>query len=236
MSFYISIFNKKLSNKYWLKLVLVSSIVLSLLIFGINFFVDPYNVTNYNVLNIKHKFARDDRIEKVNFFKTLPKFDNILLGSSRVYSMNPLTVSSILGGTTYNFGVGGGSVEDQLGTLLYLKREKKLPKNLIIGVDFYTFNPKVPPNKYFLKNKELNFLTYDNYKSSYIEMFFSIDALRASLKTLKHHIKKTSLQPRFDKNGWTGGYEDYSKRNLEKDMQEVNIEIEENKKLYYTNF
>jgi hypothetical protein len=189
MNFYTLISKSSTSKKVWVKLLIISTIVVATFIFLLNYIVDPYNITNYNLLNIKSKFARDDRIEKVTFFKTLDKFDNIILGSSRVYSMNPDIVSNHLGGTTYNFAVGGASVEDNLGVLLYLQREKKLPKNIILGADFYTFNPNVPPNKYFLKNKELNFLVYENFQSDSISKFFSIDACRASFTTLKNHIK-----------------------------------------------
>ena len=159
MSFYTSIFNPKNPKKWILKSIL-SAFVIIVFIFGFNYIIDPYNMTKYNLLNIKYKFARDDRTEKINFFKTLDKFDNILIGSSRVYSINPQKVSELIGGTTYNFGVGTATVEDHLGILLYLQKTDKLPKNLIIGVDFYTFNPDTPPNSYFLTNEELNFLSY----------------------------------------------------------------------------
>lgn len=237
MSFYISI-SKFSYPKIWTKIVIALTLILSILIFFLNYIVDPYNVTNYNVLNIKNKFSRDDRIEKVEFFKTLPKQDNIILGSSRVYSMNPDIVTDKFGNSTYNFAVGGASVEDNLGIILYLEREKKLPKRFIIGADFYTFNPNVPPNKYFLKNKELNFLVFDNLKENEFSKFFSIDALRASLTTLKHHIKNSNLKTHFKENGWLNndGYEDYSKLDLKKAALETKHEIEKNIEQYFTNF
>ena len=172
MNFYTSIFNPK----KWIILFFILSAFLASLIFSVNFIVDPYNITKYNLLHIKYKFARDDRTEKTNYFTSLPRFDNIMIGSSRVYSMNPTTVSNILGGTTYNFGVGTATVEDHLGILLYLQKQHKLPKNLILGIDFYTFNPDTPPNQYFLANKELNFLSFNNYHEDYLAKFFSIDA------------------------------------------------------------
>ena len=198
--------------------------------------IDPYNLTKYNLLHIKYKFARDDRTDKVNFFKSIKKVDNILIGSSRVYSINPATVSKILGGTTYNFGVGTATVEDHLGIIKYLIKENKIPKNIIIGVDFYTFNPNIPPNSYFLRNKELNFLSYDDNSENYIGKFFSFDAFRASVKTLKVHLLNLKDKPRFDKNGWAGGYEDYSKRDEKKDLINVKKEIFEIYKRLYLNY
>ena len=186
-------------------------------------------------LSIKHKFTRDNRVEKLNYFKTLSTFSNIIIGSSRVLAMNPSIVTDKLGGNTYNFGLAGASVEDQLGVLLYLQRENKLPKNIILGVDYYTFNPKVAPNKYFLKNKELNFLTYNSYSNDYINIFFSFDALRASMKTIKHHVLRKEVKSVFDNNGWAGAYEDYAQRNEKTDMTKVDKEIKDNLKIYYTN-
>jgi hypothetical protein len=135
-----------------------------------------------------------------------------------------------LGGATYNFGVGTATVEDHLGIIKYLVKEKKTPKNIIIGVDFYTFNPQIPPNSYFLKNKELNFLSYSNYNEDYISKLFSFDSFRASVKTLKVHLKKNNNRSKFDKNGWVGNYEDYTKRDAKLDLIEAKKELIENKK------
>lgn len=216
----------------------------SVLIFSVNFIVDPYNITQYNVLDIKYKFARDDRTEKVNFYKSLKGHDNIIIGSSRVYSMNPAVASELLGGRTYNFGVGTATVEDHLGIIKYLIKNNKIPKNIIIGVDFYTFNKDVPPNGYFLKNKELNFLSFDNYEENYLGKFFSIEALRASVKTLKRHYGKLDKLPRFDENGWGGyrsGYSSYKEVAYDKERHEKHIlrvkkEIEDTKTRYYSDY
>lgn len=235
MNFYTSISKSTMDRKKWLFLMLILTFVTSLLIFTINYIVDPYNITKYNLLNIKYKFARDDRTEKVNFFTTLNKFDNIVLGSSRVYTINPKRISKKLGGTTYNFGVGTARVEDHLGILLYLKRENKLPKNLIIGVDFYTFNPDIPLNTYFLKNQNLNFLSYESHEDEYFSKFFSIDSLRASIKTLKKHFNGKNQRSRFDQNGWAGVYEDYSKRDAQEDFIKVKKEIQKDIELFYSN-
>lgn len=235
MNFYTLISKNSYRPSRWIKLLLIGVFFVSTFIISVNFVVDPYNITKYNLLNIQFKFARDDRTEKVNYFTTLPAFDNIMIGSSRVYSINPAKASEYLGGTTYNFGVGTATVEDHLGILLYLQRENKLPKNIILGVDFYTFNPDTPPNKYFLKNTTLNFLSYENDQESYIEKLFSIDAFRASIKTLTNHIKNKNMRSRFDSNGWAGAYEDYSKRDLEADLVVAKKEIQKELPLLYSN-
>ena len=230
MIFYISIFKPNESIKKWVYSTLTLTILLSSFIFSFNYIIDPYNITKYNLLNIKYKFARDDRTEKINYFKNLKKFDTIMLGSSRVYTIDPRYIDKKIGTSTYNFGLGTATVEDLLGVLLFLKRENKLPENLFIGVDFYTFNPDLPYNSYFLRNKELNFLSYHNYNENSFAKLFSIDAFRASIKTLKNHLFNKNKHSRFDALGWAGYYEDYSKRNLKEEItfikQESDKEIE----------
>jgi len=44
-------------------------------------------------------------------------------------------------------------IEDILGITKYLERTNKLPKNLIVGVDFYILNKDISANIYFLTNK-----------------------------------------------------------------------------------
>ena len=236
MNFYTLIFNRSdMQAKEWIKKVFLLTAFFATVIITTNLIVDPYNMTHYNILHLKYKFARDDRTEKVNYFKTLPRFDNILIGSSRVYSINPRTVSKILGGTTYNFGVGTATIEDHLGIVKYLIRQNKIPKNIIIGVDFYTFNPDIPPNGYFLRNKELNFLSFANYDENIFAKFFSFDAFRASIKTIKHNLKNDT-KPRFDALGWGGSYQDYSKRDIKIINNEAKKEIEDIKRRFYSDF
>ena len=190
-----------MTYKRWTLYYFIIPFVTITAIFTFNFVIDPYSMTNYNLLEIPNKFARDDRVEKVAKLKSSPAFDNIVLGSSRVYSSNPLMVSKYLGGSTYNAGVGTARVEDDLGFILLLQRLDKLPKNIIIGLDFYSFNEELETNKYFLKNEDLNFLNKKIAKKNYIANFLSIDALRASYKTLSNFIKHPDAKPRFDKNG-----------------------------------
>lgn len=235
MSFYTIIFKSSYSTKVWIKSLLFFVFITSVFIISFNFIIDPYNVSKYNLLNIKYKFAADDRADKVTYIKNLDKFDNMLLGSSRVYTINPRVVSDIIGGTTYNFGVGRASVEDHLGIIKFLEREGKLPKNIIIGVDFYTFNKQTPPDKYFLKNKELNFLSYSNYSEDYLSKLYSIDSFRASIKTLKNHMTKKS-KSRFDNLGWASSYEDYNLKNIEKEKLKTLKEIDDDINFKYDNF
>lgn len=201
MNSYISTSKKALSS--WLKYFFILPTIYITTIFSFNFIIDPYGLTEYNILNIKYKLTRNDRIDKIEGSKRFDHFDTILLGSSRAYSINAKSVQKYLKGTSnYNFAIGGSQPEDHLGVLLYLQKENKLPKNIILGVDFNSFNPNVPINKYFLKSKELNFLNRGiESDNNFVNKLLTIDATRASVTTLKNHLKKIKLKPRFNKDG-----------------------------------
>ena len=222
------------------KRMIFGSLSLLLLVLGINLVVDPYSMTSYNLLGIPNKYARDDRAEKVAKLYKDPKYDNMLFGSSRVYVTNPYMVDKYLGGRTYNCGVGTALIEDQLGFLLFLENIGKLPKNALFGLDFYSFNPTVPTNKYFLKNDNLNFMNKQASSNIYFEKFFSIDALRASYKTLYNfwykHVDYKRFASRGEATGVGGVMEYYPKDVKEKKFPEELVLQDKHKiqTLHYT--
>ena len=193
--------------KRWTRRFVAIPLLLLAAVALVNFIVDPYSVTGYNLLSIPNKFARDDRDEKVNRLMTAPRYDTLLLGSSRVYSINPLTVESYLHGSAYNAGVGTARIEDQLGFLLLLDRIHKFPRTVLLGLDFYTFNPEVETNSYFLRNPELNFLHQTVPSSDTLAKFLSLDALKASYKTLANFLLHPDARPRFNQYGGKQGSE-----------------------------
>ena len=101
------------------------------ILLSLNYVVDPFGITDNNFLNIKYKFARDDRTEKVERIRKIKQINNLILGSSRSEHINPSLLSEYFGGYSYNFGVGGGNSADALGFLLYLESQKKLPENIL---------------------------------------------------------------------------------------------------------
>jgi len=189
------------SSKTWVRRFITIPLLLVTLIFSFNFVIDPYSITDYNLLKIPNKFARDDRKEKVAKLYSEPRYENLLLGSSHVYTINPRMVSRYLGGRSYNAGVGTARIEDHLGFLLFLERIDKLPAHVIIGLDFYSFNQNVETNRYFLQNDDLNFLHQHPDSDLYFSKFLSIDALRASYKTLSNFLQSSKDKPRFDTYG-----------------------------------
>ncbi len=170
-------------------------------IFLLDYIIDPFGITNYNILNIQYKMARDDRTEKIERIRKIEKIDNIILGSSRSQHIDPTILNSYFGGYSYNFGVGGGNSADALGVLLYLNSQHKFPSHVLLTLDFSTFlgDGNSPT---FYKLPELNFYNKNMHQESQIAKFLSIDAVRASFKTIKAHILSTTPTSYFNKEGF----------------------------------
>lgn len=188
--------------KIYSKIFILGSIAFLFSIFSFILLIDPYDVTGLNILNIKHKLTRDGRLQKINRIKELKSIDNLILGSSRSERLNPTTVTRLIGGYTYTFGIGGANVEDALGLLLYLEKENKLPKNIILCIDFNDFSKDLKTAEGFYKIPEINFLHTHNTAQNYPAKLLSVDALRASVKTFKAHLKHIEPDSFIDENGY----------------------------------
>jgi len=188
-----------MSSKRFITLFFVFPFLLIGTTLSVNIIVDPFGITDYNFLHIKYKFARDDRTEKVERIRKINQIDNLILGSSRSQHIDPKILSEYLGGYSYNFGVGGGNSFDSLGILLYLESQNKLPKNILLTLDF-SLQEGIHPS--FYKLKELNFLDKSMKPTNQIAKFLSIDAVRATFKTLKAHIKKEVPNSYFNQEGF----------------------------------
>ncbi|MDH5612953.1 MAG: hypothetical protein OEY66_10910 [Gammaproteobacteria bacterium] len=191
-------------TKSWFLTFITLSTLLIVVIGAINYIVDPFSVTQKNILNIPVKLVSDDRSEKVIAINNLERIDNVMLGSSRVYLINPLVLSKYAGGITYNLGVGTAQAEDFLGFLLHLEKINKFPKVVVLGLDFYSFNDALVTNKYFVRNKTINFLNENIYRVDDIGEFVSWDTTGASIKTLKTFLGVKSEKQRFDMYGASG--------------------------------
>jgi len=194
-----------MSKKRWVYGFLSLSLSMVLGVGVLNYIVDPYSMTAFNVLGIPVKLVSDDRSEKISRIDRDFDFDNVLLGSSRVYLINPLMLSKYVGGNSYNLGVGTAQIEDHLGFLLHLEKENKFPKFVLMGLDFYAFNKNLETNKYFTRNKDLNFISNEVISGEFIGDFLSFDMFQASMKTLKTFIGMNKRESRFDENGASVG-------------------------------
>lgn len=216
-----------MNHKTFSRTFLIATSFILLSIFTFTLLIDPYEVTNVNLLKIKHKLTRDERLKKINRIKELKSIDNLILGSSRSERLNPEKVSQLLGGYTYTFGTGGANIEDALALVLYLEKEQKLPKNIILCIDFAAFSDSMKISEGFYKIRELNFLNSHNTNQNYAAKLFSIDAIQASIKTLEVYLQKIEPSSYTDQNGFLRSRDITPSGNMDK-IKEVSD--------YYYNF
>ena len=196
-----------MNSKKWIKIWI--SILMALPLVGaINYVVDPLSINKNQLLNLE-KPIQTTRDEKVANVENINNIDNLILGSSRSMRVNPDDVNKFLNGSTYNFSVNSALPEDYYGILLYLEKVKKIPKNIIIGFDFYILNDNLGYDSRFISNDKLNFIDASNSKGGSLANYLNIDTLKLSVKSVYHNIVGTKKTSNFDANN---GFLDWSKK------------------------
>ncbi len=132
-------------KRYFINLFLLISIVL--IIASFIFVVDPAKVFSNeysNVAkivlnnNIQLKTNLDERVLKKEVIKNLKiKNDLLILGSSRVMLLGN---KEFVDKKVFNAGVSGAGLEDQLALLNIYLENKGYPKEILFGIDPWTFN------------------------------------------------------------------------------------------------
>lgn len=204
--------------KQYLRLLFILSALIAFLLFSLNYIVDPFDKNGYNPLHIKHKLLRNDHLQKLTLAKKFSSIDNLILGSSRAQRMDAQILSNRFGGTSFNFSVASAGLEDHLGIILWLEKMKKMPKNLILTLDFSYFNDHVPLTHEFLQAKALNFLKATQEEKNSFYSYFSLQTTRASVKTLKAFIKGTLPNHSFRADGTMVDTHPFDRKNFYQKM------------------
>lgn len=108
-------------------------------IFALAILVDPYNLFG---LNIFRPILLTNRSEKMRLLReTEIKPEAIILGSSRVFKMDPLKVEAFTGLKTFNASVSYARPEDHLAMAKYIVNDLKIkPKVFLVGINAGEFN------------------------------------------------------------------------------------------------
>jgi hypothetical protein len=186
------VINSKEWVKHWFLIILFIPII-----GGFNYLIDPLS-TNKNQLLSLTKVVQTVREEKIINVKKVDNIDNLILGSSRAMRIDPNNISRFLNGNTFNFSVNSAYPEEYLGILLFLERIGKIPKNIIIGFDFYILNDNIPYNDVFVSNSELNFIGATSTKNNNLNNYLSIDALKLSIETIYHNINQAEKITKYN--------------------------------------
>lgn len=134
---------------------LAASASLLLFIFALAIIVDPHNDFGTNLFK---PLVMTNRTEKLKTLSQMPSSPQILiLGSSRVYSMDPDLIKKITGKSAYNSSVSYARPEDHWAMINYIISDLKIkPELIIVGLNLGELNnddtePQTINNKNLVK-------------------------------------------------------------------------------------
>lgn len=101
--------------------------------------VDPYNIFGVNLFK---PILLTNRTEKMRLLKEAPAApEAIILGSSRVFKMDPKKIESLTGLSAFNASVSYARPEEHYALSKYIIEELKMrPKLILVGVNLGEFN------------------------------------------------------------------------------------------------
>lgn len=182
-------------KKLVLKIVLIAVIsVIPLLAY--NIILDPYMVLRKDP---SHMFiCPNERYFKTDYILSNPtKYDSFLFGSSRVSQIPVELISKATGSSFYNMTYIAGVTSDHLPILkLFIDRKLKI-KNVIIGLDYYTFSAMPAENR----TRNIMYPLTLMEKAKFYYTYLSLEPDSSMLKEIKFDGKEAV----YDLAG-TGGY------------------------------
>jgi hypothetical protein len=152
--------------------------------------------TFYGFNKVKPELKRQERLTKV-FYGILnrKKFDTLIFGSSRVdYGFDPEYYFHKTKYKAYNSGIKATGVGDALEIVKKITYKKTHLKQIIIGVDFFSFK-KSP--EYLSNTKKESISTKF---SDFASILLSGDALTSSINTVLYNLKTPNINM-YDPNG-----------------------------------
>ncbi len=144
----------------FISVFLVSLAGLGLVIFILAVVVDPYNIFGFNIFK---PILLTNRNEKLRLLaEANPKPEIIILGSSRVFKMEPRKIEELAGQKTFNASVSFARPEEHLAMAKYIVQDLRItPKVFLVGVNVAEFN-----------NDEIDSQTINN---SHLRKYLPID-------------------------------------------------------------
>jgi hypothetical protein len=101
--------------------------------------VDPFRV--FGTGRIPTEVVNERVIKPELFLAASPPPQAIILGSSRVYKLDPRCVTELTGLPAFNFGVGNGNAEDWYAIMGFVTEHGRAPvRELLIGIDVDGFD------------------------------------------------------------------------------------------------
>lgn len=165
----------------WVKTFFIGSIVIILMVSGINYIVNPYNVFGHGYDKYfpnKTEILSDEMTKFYVANRLQPK--TIMIGTSRIGFFQESQLTPYLDAPIYNLALSGSSIDEQASHIEYMIKHHHI-KNIIWSLDFFSFNPTKPINPPF----EEKCLSNDPFWNDYLISLFNLKTFNKSIETIK---------------------------------------------------
>ncbi len=188
--------------KKWIFSVFIIVLLSLCSIITFNYFINPYGVFVHDKSKELVK-NRSINSEMTKFYYASYKNPDVLIvGTSRLEHINPKYLKKYLKGSIYNIGVKGSGIKTHYNIIKYFTSKKNV-KTIILGLDFFSFNPVNIQNINILQSRYSDYFIND-YKDSLL----SFRTFRKSISTLMDNIKDKKAKINFQ-TGWESYNDDY---------------------------
>ncbi len=158
----------------------------------LNFFVNPFSLYFFNWFPTGDINAY--RLKGRILAEYTPQPQVLIIGSSRVMTIDPDYVTALTGKPCFNFGLPSAKAEDYYASLRYARETCGAPVNtVIVGFDIDALHPRIPSEMQGLFFKEYS--DYYTPRESRFDMFIkrltllaSMEQTGESLSVLKHAL------------------------------------------------
>jgi hypothetical protein len=167
--------------KQWLFYSFLMIILIITTVFSLLLWSDTYSNTHYK--RIKFYSEPNKNVLKVHYIlENKNKYDSFIFGSSRVGNINPLKIKN---GNYYNMTYSEGIPKEHLVNIQLFLKEGVLIKNLLIGLDEFSYQVSFKKHQHQGLTKAYYKATGISLVNYYRELYF-----RFPLGEDRHHIVK----------------------------------------------
>ncbi len=194
----------KLSYKRWINYFfgfILSVLVVSM---SINFIVDPYQ--QYRKASFYTFIVQEQRSLNAGLIKNYD-YDSVLLGTSMVENFNTDDIENILGfKKVIKLPIQGGSLYEEMATLKLVLETKEI-KNILFGLDIFSFSSKQYQEKY---SSRFPFYLYDDNILNDIPYLFNYKIVKKSFKSVRTKYNSSIVEENL--NTLYGWYDKYKRQ------------------------
>jgi hypothetical protein len=171
--------------KNWTIRVLLSVALLVGFIVIINVVVDAYGIFRRDFSRQPHALIPNMNYIKMKFLmENRERFDSFIFGSSRVENIDQ---SKIANGRYYNMTYALGLPQEHLANVKYLLQNGVRIKNIIIGIDEFSYEVDPGPRRSSLMNQPLPAISGRKLENFYGEYFFKLKGVIPQLEAYIRH-------------------------------------------------